>query len=135
MSTQIFVNLPVKDLERSKAFFGALGYTFNPDFTDDNAACMVVSENIHVMLLVETFFKTFIREKSISDAKKSTEVLICLSLPSTEAVDDIVGKALAAGGAASKDPKDHGFMYEHGFEDPDGHLWEFVHMRDQPPTA
>ena len=127
MSTQIFVNLPVKDLPRSVAFFTALGYTFNPQFTDENATCMIIDEHIYVMLLVEPFFQTF-TPKPISDAHKSTEVLLCLSRESRAAVDDMAAKAVAAGGRTPNPPKDHGFMYQHGFEDLDGHLWELMFM-------
>lgn len=123
----IFVNLPVKDLNRTKDFFGKLGFSFNPQFTDENAACMIVSESIFVMLLVEPYFQTFIK-KSIVDAKISTEVLIALSCESREEVDDVVKKAVAAGGTTPSDPKDHGFMYQHAFEDLDGHIWELAWM-------
>lgn len=127
MSTQIFVNLPVKDLPRSVAFFTTLGYTFNPQFTDENATCMVIDEHIYVMLLVEPFFQTF-TPKPISDAHASTEVLVCLSCDSREAVDALVAKAVAAGGKTPNPPKDYGFMYGHGYEDLDGHLWELMYM-------
>ena len=127
MTTQIFVNLPVKKLDRSVEFFTKLGYTFNPEFTDENATCMIVGENIFVMLLVESFFKTFIK-KEICDATKSTEVLVCLSCESRAKVDELVSKAVAAGGKIPMDSKDYGFMYQHGFEDLDGHLWELVYM-------
>jgi len=127
MSKLIFINLPVQDLPRSKEFFSALGYTFNPQFTDDNAACMVVSDIIHVMLLTHGHFSMF-TPKPISDAKTSTEVLICLSCDSREEVDATIAKAIAAGGTTYKDPQDHGFMYGHGFQDPDGHIWEFMWM-------
>lgn len=127
MAKQIFVNLPVKDLQRSVAFFTRLGFTFNPQFTDENATCMIVAENIFVMLLVERFFATF-TDKPISDATKQTEVLVCLSADSRAEVDDLVAKAVAAGGTAPRQPQDHGFMYGHGFVDPDGHVWELVHM-------
>ena len=127
MATKIFVNLPVKDLEKSKDFFGKLGYTFNPQFTNDKAACMVISEDIFTMLLVEPFFKTFIK-KEIADASKSTEAIICLSADSREAVDDLVNKAVAAGGATPNDKQDQGAMYSWGFQDLDGHLWEVVYM-------
>lgn len=128
MATQIFVNLPVKNLDRSVAFFTALGYTFNPQFTDKNATCMIVSEDhIYVMLLVEPFFQTF-TPKSIADASQTTEVLLCLSCDSRDAVDAMVKKVLAAGGSAPNQPKDHGFMYQHGYQDLDGHLWELVYM-------
>jgi predicted lactoylglutathione lyase len=136
MTTQIFVNLPIKNMERSQAFFKALGYSFNPQFTNDQGACMVVSETIYVMLLVEPFFQTF-TGKPIADAKKSTEVLVCLSCESRSAVDDMVRKARAAGGAVPRQPQDHGFMYAHGFEDLDGHIWEVVYMDPNavPPQA
>jgi len=132
---QIFINLPVKDLARSKAFFAALGYGFNPQFSNDDAACMVVSEHhIHIMLLVEPFFQTF-TDKKIADARTTTEVLLCLSRPSREAVDDTVAKAVAAGGRTPREPVDHGFMYQHAFEDPDGHLWELVYMTGMAPAG
>jgi uncharacterized protein len=131
MSRKIFVNLPIKTMERSKAFFGALGFSFNPQFTNDQGACMVVSDDIYVMLLVEPFFQTFTR-KPISDASKSTEVLICLSCDSRDEVDALVRKALAAGATAPMPPQDHGFMYGHGFTDLDGHGWELMWM---DPTA
>jgi len=127
MAKQIFVNLSVKDLNKSKAFFGALGYSFNPQFTNDDAACMVISDTIYTMLLTEPFFKKF-TEKDLVDAKKATEVLVCLSADSRTEVDDIVRKAVAGGGRIYNEPQDHGFMYCHGFEDLDGHQWEFAYM-------
>jgi predicted lactoylglutathione lyase len=123
----IFVNLPVSDLKRAITFFTKLGYTFNPQFTDEKAACMVVSDTIHVMLLVETFFKTF-TPKPIADAKCSTESLVCLSAESRDAVNRIVETALSAGARRYKEPEDHGFMYGWGFEDLDGHIWEYMWM-------
>lgn len=128
MNTQIYVNLPVKDLKRSIDFFARLGFTFNPKFTDDQATCMVVGENIFVMLLVEGFFKTF-TGKAVVDAKRATEVLICLSCESRRGVDDLVAKAVAAGAKTPNPSKDFGFMYQHGFEDLDGHLWELIYMQ------
>jgi predicted lactoylglutathione lyase len=127
MATKIFVNLPVRDLNRSVAFFTQLGFTFNPQFTDENATCMIVGEDIFVMLLVENFFKTF-THKEISDATRSTEVIVSLSTDSREAVDAMVHKAVAAGATTPRDPKDYGFMYQHGFQDLDGHLWEVFFM-------
>ena len=127
MATQIYVNLPVKDLDRSVRFFTALGYAFNPQFTDENATCMIVAENIYVMLLVEPFFQSFTK-KTIVDAHQSTEVLVCLSMDSREAIDALVAKVLAAGGTTPAEPKDYGFMYQHGYQDLDGHLWELVYM-------
>lgn len=128
MAKQIFVNLAVKDLEKSKAFFTSLGYTFNPQFTNDSGACMVIEDgSIYAMLLTEPFFQTFTK-KPISDAKKTTEVLICLSCQDRAEVDALVAKAVAAGGSAPNPVQDHGFMYGHGFEDLDGHLWEVMYM-------
>jgi hypothetical protein len=127
MSTQIFVNLPVKDLKQAIEFFTQLGFQFNPQFTDETATCMIVSESIFVMLLTHEKFKTF-TPNAICDATKSTEVLVCLSAESRAAVDDMVRKAVAAGGSTHKEPQDYGFMYGHGFQDLDGHIWELVYM-------
>lgn len=127
MPRQIFVNLPVKNLIQSVAFFTKLGYAFNPQFTDETATCMIVSDNIFVMLLTEDKFKTF-TPKAICDATKSTEVLLCLSSESRKEVDEMVRKAVAAGGTTYNEPQDHGFMYGHGFQDLDGHIWELVYM-------
>ncbi|MGM0922641.1 MAG: VOC family protein [Bacillota bacterium] len=124
---KIFVNLPVKNLNQSIEFFSKIGFEFNPQFTDENATCMVISEHIFVMLLVEDYFKTFTK-KDISDTGKSTEVILALSADSREKVDEIVNKALQAGGKESKDPIDHGFMYGWSFQDLDGHLWEVMYM-------
>ncbi len=132
MATQIFVNLPVKDLKRSVEFFTQLDFTFDPKFTDENATCMIVGENIFVMLLVESFFKTF-TPKEICDATRSTEVLVCISADSRERINEMVGKAVAAGGTTPNPSKDYGFMYQHGFQDLDGHLWELVYM--EPDTT
>jgi uncharacterized protein len=139
MSRQIFVNLPIDDVERSKAFFGALGFGFNPQFTNEQAACIVIADNICAMLLCKPFFRTFI-ETDIADATRTTEVLTCLSCESREEVDALVKKAVAAGGKAHRQPQDHGFMYGHGFVDPDGHVWELMYMQPnaevthQPPA-
>jgi predicted lactoylglutathione lyase len=127
MATKIFVNLPVKSLKNSVGFFTQLGFSFNPQFTDETATCMIVSDDIFVMLLTEEKFKTF-TPKQICDAKKYTEVLVCLSCESRDKVDDMVLKAVAAGGTTYKEARDHGFMYEHGFQDLDGHIWELVYM-------
>ena len=134
MASQMFVNLPVKDLKRSVDFFTALGFSFNPQFTDDNATCMIVSEHNFVMLLVEPFFQSFTK-KAISDAKRQTDVLVAFSCDSRAAVDEIVAKAAAAGAATPMPPQDLGFMYQHGFEDLDGHQWEFFYMESAPPAA
>lgn len=127
MATQIYVNLPVKNLERSRAFFTSLGYGFDPQFSNESGACMVIDENIYAMLLVESFFQTFTR-KPVADATRSTEVLVCLSCDSRAQVDELVAKARAAGGTVPNEAQDHGFMYGHGFEDPDGHVWELMYM-------
>ena len=127
MATQIYVNLPVKNLEQSIAFFTQLGFKFNPEFTDETATCMIVDENIFVMLLTETKFKTF-TPNEICDARKSTEVLVCLSCGSREKIVELVRKAVAAGGTTYNEPQNHGFMYGHGFQDLDGHIWELLYM-------
>lgn len=131
MSRKIFVNLPVTDLKRSMAFFAALGFRHEPQFTNEQGACIVVSEHIYTMLLTKEFFAGF-TAKPIADATRSTEVLMCLSCDSQEELDTLVKKAVAAGGSAPRPPQDHGFMYGHGFEDPDGHIWELVYMRPTP---
>lgn len=127
---QIFVNLPVKDLNRSIAFFTQLGFAFNPQFTDETATCMIVGENIFVMLLTVAKFQQF-TPKTICDTARATEVLIALSCDSRAAVDEMVQKALTAGASTYADPKDYGFMYQHGFQDPDGHIWELFWMDPQ----
>lgn len=127
MATQIFVNLPVKDLQRSVSFFSNLGFACDPHYTDENAACLVVGDNIFVMLLVENFFRTFTK-KELCDARRQTEVLVCLSCDSRAQVDELVARARDAGGSVPTEPKDYGFMYGHGFDDPDGHIWELVYM-------
>ncbi len=127
MARKIFVNLPVKNLKSSMDFFSSLNFTFNPQFTDDTAACMVISEDIYAMLLTHAKFKEF-TPNPICDATKSTEALICLSCESRAAVDDTVSKAVAGGGKTYNQPQDHGFMYAHGFQDPDGHIWELIYM-------
>jgi predicted lactoylglutathione lyase len=127
MSRKIFVNLPIANMERSQAFFKSLGFSFNPQFTNEQGACMVVGDDIFVMLLVQPFFQTF-TGKPVADANKSTEVLVCLSCDSRAEVDELVRKARAAGGAVPRAPQDHGFMYGHGFEDLDGHIWELAYM-------
>lgn len=127
MTSQIYVNLPVKDLTKTIEFFTKLGFKFNPQFTDANATCMIIGENIFVMLLVQKFFKTFI-EKEICDTDKSTEVILCLSAESREKVDEMISKAIEAGGTSPMNKQDHGWMYGRGFQDLDGHLWEIMYM-------
>jgi uncharacterized protein len=127
MATKIFVNLPTKDLNKTIEFFTKLGFTFNPQFTDENATCMIVGEDIFVMLLVEKFFKTFTK-KGICDTTKDTEVIVALSAESREKVDQMVNKVIEAGGKESREPQDYGWMYGRGFQDIDGHLWEIIYM-------
>lgn len=127
MATKIFVNLPVRDLERSKEFFSKIGFSFNPQFTNDKAACMVIGENIYAMLLVEEMFKTFTK-KEISDAQKTTEVLRAVDADSRDKVNEMVRKAVEAGGSTYRNAEDHGWMYEHSFADLDGHQWEVLYM-------
>ncbi len=127
MARQIYVNLPVKDLALSKAFYAAIGFDFEPKFSNDDALCMIVGHNIYVMLLTEPFFSTF-THKPLCDAKTCTEALVCISCDSHEQVDELVAKARAAGGNVPRPAQDHGFMYGHGFEDPDGHIWELIYM-------
>ena len=128
MTKQIFVNLPVKDLNKTIEFFAKLGFTFNPQFTDENAACMIIGENIFAMLLVENFFKNFIPTKKICDAKKNTEVLVALSSQSRKKVDEMIDKAIAAGGSEYRNAEDYGWMYGRSFEDINGHIWEIGYM-------
>lgn len=132
MHPHVFINLPVADLPRSMAFYEALGYRHNPQFTDDTAACIVLSEVIHVMLLTHAKFREF-TPKAICDARTSCEVLNCLSCESRAKLEALVAKAEAAGGSVYAEPKDYGFMYQHCFADPDGHQWELVYMSSAPP--
>lgn len=127
MSKKIYVNLPVKNLNKSVEFFTALGFKFNPQFTDHNATCMIVSDDIFVMLLVESFFQKF-TNKNITNAFESSETIICLSADSKEEVDEYVKNALNAGGSVLRPKEDLGWMYQHGFQDLDGHLWEIAWM-------
>jgi uncharacterized protein len=127
LTTQIFVNLPVKDLNKTVEFFTKLGFTFNPKFTDENATCMIVNNDIFVILLVEKFFKTFTK-REICDTTKDTEVIIALSTESRENVDQRINKVIEAGGKESREPQDHGWMYGRSFEDINGHLWEVIDM-------
>ena len=127
VSRKMFVNLAVQDLKKSMDFFTALGFTFNPKFTDDKAACMIISDDAFVMLLTEPFFKTFTPQEPC-DTSRYTEGLFALSCQSREEVDEIVNKAIAAGGRNAMKPQDHGFMYAWSFYDVDGHHWEVVWM-------
>jgi len=129
MSRKIFLNLPVSDLGKSIAFFEALGFSRNPQFSDDTAACIVVSDEIFVMLGTHAKFREF-TPKEICDTSKAVEVLISLSCSSREEVDSLVAKALAAGGTTYDEPEDFGFMYTHSFVDLDGHGWGLLHMTE-----
>lgn len=131
MPTKIFVNLPVADLGKSRDFFTRLGFSFNEQFCDDNAACMVISDDIYAMLLAEPFFQSF-TSKQIADTDNSTEAILCLGVETRQRVDELVDAAFAAGASPSNDPQDHGFMYGRSFADLDGHLWEVMCME---PTA
>ncbi|MBL7952361.1 MAG: glyoxalase/bleomycin resistance/extradiol dioxygenase family protein [Flavobacteriales bacterium] len=125
MPTQIFVNMHVKDLAKSKTFFENLGYTFNPQFTDENAACMVISDTIYCMLLTTGHMERFVpKGKTIADASKVTETLLALSSDSKDAVNELFEKAIAAGATEARPTEDHGFMYGRSFNDLDGHIWE-----------
>ncbi|NCD69264.1 VOC family protein [Mucilaginibacter agri] len=126
MASQIFLNLPVKDLDKSVAFFTALGYTFNAQFTNEQATCMIVSDSIFVMLLVEPFFKSFI-DKEIADTTKTTEALIGISIDTKAKIDEMVNTAVNSGGKALK-KTDEGWMYSWAYEDLDGHIWELIWM-------
>jgi hypothetical protein len=127
MSTKIFVNLPVKDLERSKQFFEAIGFSINPKFSDETAACVVISEDIHAMILTHAKFAQF-TDRKIADATKTTEALTALSRESRQDVDRLVGRALEAGASENREPQDMGFMYLRSISDPDGHIWEIFWM-------
>ena len=127
MTQAIFINLPVENVSRSREFFIGLGFSINEQFSNEQAACVVLAENILVMLLAKSFFAGF-TDRSIADPRATTEVLNCLGCESRERVDQLVALARQHGGQAYREPKDHGFMYGHGFEDPDGHIWELVHM-------
>ena len=127
MTTKIFVNLPVKDLKKSMEFFTKLGFSFNPQFTDENAACMIIGENIFAMLLVEAFFKTF-HQKEIADTTQYSEVILAIDAESRVKVDDLIKNATEAGGTELKALQDQGWMYSRSFQDIDGHLWEVLYM-------
>ena len=127
MTTKIFLNLPVKDLNKAIEFFTKLEFGFDPQFTDENATCMIVGEDTFVMLLVEKFFKTFTK-KEICDTSKYTEAIVALSAESRDIVDQMMDRVVEAGGREYREPQDHGWMYERSFEDIDGHIWEIVYM-------
>jgi predicted lactoylglutathione lyase len=127
MVNKLFVNLPVADLQKSIQFFSQLGFSFNEQFTDDKAACMIIGQNIYAMLLVKERFSDFTK-KPISDAHTTTEVLLAIDVPARNAVDEMVQKAVTVGGSIYMEPQDHGWMYQHSFADLDGHQWEVFFM-------
>ena len=127
MARQIFVNLPIKDLKKSIEFFTKLGFKFDPKFTDENATCMIIGENIFAMLLVEKFFRTFTK-KEITDTKKSTEAILAIALESRKEVDEMITKAKKTGAKEPRPPQDYGWMYGRSFDDLDGHRWEVFYM-------
>lgn len=127
MPRTIFPNVPVKDVQRARAFWTDLGFAFDERFCDENAVCMIVNDGASVMLLDEEYFKTFVND-GLADTASHTEVILAVSLESREEVDELVDKALAAGAQPAKEPQDHGFMYGRSLEDLDGHLWELFHM-------
>jgi predicted lactoylglutathione lyase len=129
MPHAIYVNLPVASLQRSMEFFKGLGFSFNPRFTNEQAAALVISDSIYAMLHTHESFLRFTR-KDIADAKKTTEVLLALQVESRARVEELMGKALAMGGKEARDAEDHGFMYGRAFEDPDGHIWELFWMNE-----
>lgn len=128
MPRSIFVNMAVRDLPKSKAFFESLGFHFNPQFTDDNAGCLVISETIYAMIMTHERFRDFLPTKSISDPRQGTQSLLALSCENRDEVDAFIRKAVAAGGTTYKEPTDHGFMYIHEIQDLDGYVWEFFYM-------
>jgi predicted lactoylglutathione lyase len=126
MNKEIIFNLPVRDLDKSKAFFAALGFTYNPQYSSEQAAFMeIVEGSVRAMLMTEAFFQSFIN-KPVVNAKEGNEVIICLSCESRDELDSLIAKATAAGARIPHPPEDHGFMYDQGFEDLDGHLWNLV---------
>lgn len=127
MNRQIFINLATRNLSKAKNFFGELGFKFNPKFSNEDGCCVIIAENISVMLLSEGHFKNF-TDKSICDSKVSAESLLCVSCESRDEVDKLISKAKSLGANVSRDPQDYGFMYSHNFDDLDGHSWEFMFM-------
>jgi predicted lactoylglutathione lyase len=131
MKKQIAITLPVEDFERSKAFFTALGFAFNPQFSGEHGGGMMVSDDIFVMLCAKSYFGT-LTKKPMADPRTSTIALLCLFCDSREEVDAVAAKALSLGATLPEDPEDHGFMYQHGFEDLDGHMWALTYMESMP---
>lgn len=129
MSSKIFINLPVKDLDKSKEFFTKLGLKIEPKFTDENASCVIIGENIFVMLLTERFFKTFVK-KDICDTSRETEAILAVTAQNKTEVDEMMKKVISAGGTETREAQDHGWMYGRSFQDVDGHLWEIFYMNE-----
>jgi predicted lactoylglutathione lyase len=130
MNRQIYINIAVNDLPKSRSFYNALGFSFNDQFCDETAACLVISDTIHAMLLTKEKFASF-APNGLCDSSKANEALNCLTCESRAEVDELVKKAVAAGGKVYNEPQDHGFMYAHGFQDIDGHVWELAYMEQQ----
>ncbi|WP_026585089.1 VOC family protein [Bacillus sp. J33] len=128
-SKNIFINLPVKDLNKSTNFFKELGFEFNPQFSDETTSCLIISDNIYALIMIEERFKGF-SKKEIVDTTTSSEAIFCLSAESRDQVDELVNKALSSGGKSYSDHQDHGFMYIWGFQDLDGHIWEVAYMNE-----
>jgi uncharacterized protein len=127
MGTKIFINLPVKDLKKTATFFARLGYSFDPQFSDDNGKCLIISDSIYVMLLTEPFFKSF-TGKDVPDTSGTSEVILSLTMDSRESVDDFMEKCISEGARDLSKPQEYDFMYTRSFEDPDGHIWEVFYM-------
>lgn len=127
MHSQLFVNLPVQSLARSRAFFEQMGYSFDPRFSNDQAGGLILGENLFAMLLEQPMFQGF-SGRALIDPKANAQVMVALACASRDEVDELVAKAIAAGGSAPRPAQDHGFMYAHGFDDPDGHIWEVFYM-------
>lgn len=134
MIRQIYVNLPIRDMARTRAFWAAMGFGFNARFTNEQAACLVIADNIQAMLLTEPFFQGFTK-LPVADARACTEVLLALSCDSRAEVEALVARAVAAGATTPNPPMDHGFMFQHGFADPDGHQWEVFWMDEAAAPA
>jgi len=130
---KIYLNLAVHDLKKTMEFFSKLGFSFNPKFSDENAACMIINEHASVMLLVKSFFRTF-TQRQLCDTSKYTEGLFAISCPTRDAVDALVKKAIASGAQYAREPQDHGFMYGWSFYDLDGHHWEVMWMDPKSAT-
>ena len=130
MATKIYVNLPVKDLQRSVRFFKAMGFGFDPQLSDETAACMMISDDIFAMLLTEAKFREIAR-RPVADATRMTEVLTCLSVESRARVNQLVDRALTRGGREMREPEDHGYMFGRSFSDLDGHIWEIIYMNQK----